>query len=194
MITFPQRLIEMNLNYDYVLEFAKKKHEGQFRADGVTPYICHPMLVAKLIKQYKKSKNIDAIIAAALLHDTLEDTYTSYRELIDNFGEMVASIVIELTTADYMADQVGKANYLKTRMCIMSPYAFVIKLCDRLANIMDSKNLVIEKQIKLKKETIEILDYLEKNKELTPTQKILFAKIREELNKMDFTNDLSQNS
>lgn len=184
----------MNLNYDYVLEFAKKKHEGQFRADGVTPYICHPMLVAKLIKQYKKSKNIDAIIAAALLHDTLEDTYTSYRELIDNFGEMVASIVIELTTADYMADQVGKANYLKTRMCIMSPYAFVIKLCDRLANIMDSKNLVIEKQMKLKKETIEILDYLEKNKELTPTQKILFAKIREELNKMDFTNDLSQNS
>lgn len=182
----------MNLNYDYVLEFAKKKHEGQFRADGKTPYICHPILVAELIKKYKKSKNIDAIVAAALLHDTLEDTYTSYRELVDNFGEMVASMVIELTTADYMADSVGKANYLKTRMCIMSPYAFVIKLCDRLANIMDSNNLTIEKQIKLKKETIEILDYLEENKELTPTQTFLFAKIREELGQMRLPNSTSE--
>lgn len=180
----------MNLDYDYVLQFAKKKHEGQYRADGITPYINHPILVAELIKKYKKSKNIDAIVAAALLHDTLEDTFTSYRELIDCFGEMVASMVIELTTADYMCDLVGKANYLKTRMCIMSPYAFMIKLCDRLANIMDSNNLSRSRRIKLKNETIEILAYLEEYKTLTPSQQNLIDKIKEELQFMDITHEI----
>lgn len=174
----------MNLDYNYVLDFATRKHAGQYRADGITPYICHPIKVAELVKQYKKSSKIEHIIAAALLHDTLEDTYTSYRELIDNFGELVASIVIELTTADYMSDLVGKANYLKTRMCIMSPYALVVKLADRLANILDSDNLTIEKQKKLKSDTIEIVDYLEENRELTNSQKTLIAEIRNQLSKM----------
>ncbi len=174
----------MNLDYDYVLKYATQKHAGQFRADGVTPYICHPIKVAELVKQYKKSSKLDHIIAAALLHDTLEDTYTSYRELIDNFGEIVASIVIELTTADYMSDLVGKSNYLKTRMCIMSPYALVVKLADRLANILDSYNLTPEKRVKLKMDTIEIVDYLEKNRELTNSQKTLIAEIRVQLDKM----------
>lgn len=157
----------MNLDYDNVLEFATKKHAGQFRADGMTPYIVHPILVAKLVKQYKPySKNIDALVAAALLHDTLEDTYTSYRELCDNFGEMVASIVIELTTADSLSHFMGKANYLKTRMAIMSTYALLVKLCDRMANLTDMYNFSIGKRKKLVAETIEILNYVSANREL----------------------------
>lgn len=159
----------MDLSYDHVLEFARKKHAGQFRADGVTPYINHPILVANLIKKYKPySKNIDALVASALLHDTLEDTYTSYRELFDNFGEMVASIVIELTTADSLSHFIGKANYLKTRMAIMSTYALMVKLCDRMANLMDMQNLFKDKQKKLVKETKEILDYVVENRVLRP--------------------------
>ena len=159
----------MNLNYDYVLYFARTKHEGQYRADGITPYINHPILVAELVKKYKPySKNIDSLVASALLHDTLEDTYTSYLELMDNFGEMVASIVIELTTADSLSHFMGKANYLKTRMAIMSTYALFVKLCDRMANIMDMGNLTVEKRNKLVNETIEILDYVAKNRELRP--------------------------
>ena len=167
----------MNLDYDYVLNYAKNKHAGQFRADGITPYIEHPIKVAEIVKKYKKSKNIQAIVAACLLHDTLEDTYTSYKELQDMFGVMVASMVMEVTTATYMPLLMGKGNYLKHKMKEMSPYALVIKLADRLANLYDCDSLPKEKRIKLVKDTDEIVDFLELNRELTVAQKDLINEI-----------------
>lgn len=175
----------MNLDYDYVLDFARKKHEGQFRADGVTPYINHPIRVAELVKKYKISRNIESIVAAALLHDTLEDTYTSYKELKDEFGEMVASMVMEVTTASYVPILVGKGNYLKTKMLNMSPYALVIKLADRLSNLMDAASLPDERRQKLIWDTNEIVDYLETNKELTNAQHNLILAIKNELKRLE---------
>lgn len=171
----------MNLDYDYVLNFAKQKHLGQFRKDGVTPYINHPIMVAELIKKYKKSRNIDAIVAAALLHDTLEDTYTSYRELEDNFGEMVASMVMEVTTASYMPQLVGKGNYLKHKMIDMSNYSLCIKLADRLANLIDAKTLTDKQKQKLIFDTYEIVEYLEEKRELTVAQIDLISAIKQQL-------------
>ena len=175
----------MNLDYNFVLNFAAKKHEGQFRADGVTPYIEHPIKVAKLIKKYKKSRNIDAIVAAALLHDTLEDTYTSYRELVDNFGEIVASLVMEVTTASYMPHLVGKGNYLKHKMIDMSNYSLCIKLADRLANLMDAGSLPDERKQKIIFDTYEIVEYLEEKRQLTDAHKALIEAIKTELKKLE---------
>ena len=171
----------MNLDYDYVLAFATKKHEGQFRKDGVTPYINHPIAVAEIVKKYKKSKNIDAIVAVALLHDTLEDTYTSYRELKEEFGDMVASMVLEVTSAKVITTLLGKGRYLKHKMKWMSPYAFVIKLADRLANLRDCKSLSKDKKDELVKETNEIIEFLEKEREITETQKNLINAIKDEI-------------
>lgn len=171
----------MNIEYNNVLNFASEKHSGQYRADGVTPYINHPILVAELVKQYKQSKNIDAIVAAALLHDTLEDTYTSYRELVDNFGEMVASMVMEVTNASYVPYLVGKDQYLKNKMLVMSNYALVIKLADRLANVIDCKTLSKERKERLTLDTNEIIKCLEDNRKLTSAQINLINKIKEEL-------------
>ena len=173
------------IDYNEVLEFAKKKHEGQFRADGVTPYINHPIMVAEIVRKYKPSKNIDSIVAAALLHDTLEDTYTSYRELVDKFGEMVASMVMEVTSASYMAHMVGKGEYLAKKMHAMSEYALVIKLADRLANIIDSKSLSNERREKIKDDTIVILDYLEKNRRLTVPEQNIIKEIKKHLNEFE---------
>ncbi len=180
----------MNLDYDYVLNFATKKHAGQTRADGVTPYINHPILVADLLKKYKKSRNIDAIVAAALLHDTLEDTYTSYRELEDNFGEMVASMVMEVTTASYMPQLIGKGNYLKHKMIDMSNYSLCIKLADRLANLIDAKTLSEDKKQKLVFDTYEIIEYLEEKRELTIAQIDLIGAIKQELAKLNNAKDM----
>ena len=175
----------MDWNYDDVVKFATVKHAGQFRADGITPYINHPLKVAELVKQYKISKNIDLIMAAAILHDTLEDTYTSYRELEDNFGEIVASMVMEVTSASYMPKLVGKGSYLKEKMCMMSNYALVIKLADRLANIIDSKNLSTERYEKTKFDTIEILEYLESKRTLTVAQIDLCNAIKKQIEAND---------
>ena len=175
----------MNLDYDYVLAFATKKHEGQFRKDGKTPYINHPIAVAEIVKKYKKSKNIDAIVASALLHDTLEDTYTSYRELKEEFGEMVASMVLEVTSAKVITTLLGKGRYLKHKMKWMSPYAFVIKLADRLANLRDSSSLPESKRKELIEETKEIIDFLEKERDLTETQKNLIEAIKDEIKKIE---------
>ena len=167
--------------YDDVLKFVTKKHAGQFRADGVTPYIQHPIRVAELVVKYKKSRNIDQIVAAALLHDVLEDTYTSYKELQDCFGEMIASMVMEVTTASYMPVLVGKSNYLKHKMLDMSPYALVIKLADRLSNLMDCKSLPKEKVEKLIIDTEEIIDFLEENRVLTVAQRDIVEEMKSQI-------------
>ena len=167
--------------YEDVLNFATKKHAGQFRRDGVTPYIKHPIKVAELVVKYKKSRNIDQIVAAALLHDVLEDTYTSYKELQDSFGEMVASMVMEVTTASYMPVLVGKSNYLKHKMLDMSPYALVIKLADRLANLYDLVNLPSNRREKTIADTKDIVKFLEENRNLTEAQKEIIAEIKNQL-------------
>lgn len=98
------------------INFADKKHKGTLRDDG-TPYITHPLKVAEFVKKFKVSKNASMLYMAAVLHDTLEDTYTSYRELCETFSEEVASIVMELSTAKFAplwisGGEGGKAEYL----------------------------------------------------------------------------------
>ena len=171
----------MNLDYGYVLDFATKKHQGQFRADNVTPYIEHPKKVAELVQIFKSSKQMDVLVAAALLHDTIEDTYTSYKELEDNFGEAVASLVLELTTASYFCRMMGKAKYLERKMANMSSYALVVKLADRLANVMDGVNLTLEKQKELYSQTKQIIRYLKFHRKLTASHKRLIKAIKKEL-------------
>ena len=90
---------------------------------------------------------------------------------------MVASMVMEVTTATYMPVLMGKGNYLKHKMKEMSPYALVIKLADRLANLIDCKNLNKDRRLKLVKDTDEIIDFLERNRELTIAQRNLMAEI-----------------
>ena len=158
-------------------EFAEKKHRGQFRVDGVTPYIDHPVRVGRLIEKFKLSNHQDWLIAAALLHDTLEDTYTSYKELSDEFGEVVASLVMELTTAKYVPKIVGKEIYLAQKMQFMTPYALDIKLADRFDNLCDMKHMPQEKRDRIFKETIFISKYLKEHRELSTTQKVFLELI-----------------
>lgn len=168
------------------LKFAKEKHEGQFRADKKTPYITHPMRVAKILKKFKKSHRIDELVAAALLHDTLEDTETGINELRENFGETVALLVIELTNNPLEIQKLGKTKYFCKKLSSsdeISSWALAIKLADRLDNISDLKNLPKSKKwVKAyKKQTEDILVYLEKNRILTNTHKKLIAEIRKKL-------------
>ena len=162
------------------LEFAKKAHLNQIRADG-SPYINHPINVAKNVKKYIKSEELDNLIICALLHDTIEDTNTTYYDIADNFGYFVASIVLELTTDKDMKNLLGKTRYLQIKMKNMTNFALNIKLCDRLNNVMDLESATEKFKEKYTIETIEIMSYLISNRKLTQTQIDLISLINSEI-------------
>ena len=164
------------------LNYATQAHSKQTRSDG-EPYIGHPVRAANTIKQYKQSHNIDAIIAAAYLHDTIEDTDTTHEALHDLFGGLVASLVLELTSDLEQIKKVGKKEYLAKKMAYdMSSYGLVIKLADRLDNVKDIATAKTpEWRAKYKAETEHILDYIEKNRVLSGTHKKLVDLIRNKL-------------
>ena len=174
--------LDKEIDLEEVLRFATEKHKGQKRDDG-NDYITHPIRVAKLVDNFKakNSANREVLLAAAFLHDTLEDTDTSYKELATKFGEVVASLVLELTTAKYACHTIGKSQYLAEKMQHMTSYALTIKLADRLDNIMDLKGCRIEKQTKMINDTIYILNYLEKNRKLTKPQIAISNAIKDKI-------------
>ncbi len=75
---------------DRAIGFASKEHDGQYRKSGAIPYIAHPMGVATILLQMGCRQEV---IAAALLHDLVEDTRVTLQEICEQFGEEVADIV-----------------------------------------------------------------------------------------------------
>lgn len=161
-------------------EFATKKHSGQTRRDG-TPYIRHPERVAGYVEQFKKSHKINHLKAAAYLHDTLEDTETTYEELKAEFGELISSLVKELTSDKEQSKAIGKAAYLANKMKNMTDWGLVLKLSDRRDNVDDLKTADEKFRVRYKKETEIILDTLKKERKLTATQKRIVVEIEKKL-------------
>jgi guanosine-3',5'-bis(diphosphate) 3'-pyrophosphohydrolase len=120
------------------IAFAMEAHKSQVRAVSGLPYIVHPIEVYSICKKYKESHMIDDICAAAILHDTLEDTSTLYVDLVLEFGDLVASLVAELTTNIAECALMGKLDYINKKLENMSSWALVIKLADMLANVTDN--------------------------------------------------------
>lgn len=117
--------------------FAADKHRDQ-RRKGVrnTPYINHPLEVAERLNRIG---GIDdpVILAAAILHDTIEDTETTHGELERVFGHGIADLVAELS------DEAGLTWQERKRLEIehashISPTAKVIKLADKTCNVVDT--------------------------------------------------------
>ena len=169
---------------DKALEFARKKHKGQMRKNN-TPveYITHPINVANLVKKYANNKeNIDDLVSSAYLHDTLEDTNTTYKELICNFGNLISNLVKELTNNDVLKKEMGKTKYLSMKMTSMSDDALIIKLCDRLDNVSslyDTNKAFIDKYLR---ETISILNYIIDNRSLNAIHLNIISDINKEVN------------
>ena len=155
------------------IQFASEKHKNQVRRGSGLPYVTHPIIVSELIRKYKgNSVNIEALICAALLHDTLEDTDTNYHEIERLFGTLVASLVFELTSDEVAIEKMGKNEYLMQKMVTMSSYGLVCKLCDRLSNIIDgpTDNYL--------KDTRKMMEYIYDNrKDITETQKDIMLDI-----------------
>jgi (p)ppGpp synthase/HD superfamily hydrolase len=159
-----------------IIAFAAQKHEGQVRKLSQDPYIVHPVNVANILTALNEQ---DELVKAAYLHDTLEDTDTTFEELIEKFGEKVAGLVKELTSDRSAVKEVGKAQYLTEKMNNMSIEALTIKLADRLDNVSDLNDSDIEFTQRYLKETEFIMAHLKRK--LNKNQRRLYNLIIERI-------------
>jgi (p)ppGpp synthase/HD superfamily hydrolase len=120
-----------------VIAFATQRHGEQKRKYTNVPHITHPLRVASLVKSTGAPGHV---VAAAVLHDVLEDTPTTHAELVHHFGPDVADLVQELTDV-YVAGSGGNRAQRKAkeaeRLGKASPHAQTIKLADLIDNARD---------------------------------------------------------
>lgn len=115
--------------------FATQRHAGQVRKYTDEPYIVHPKEVMELVRDY--SKHSLEMLAAAWLHDTLEDTATTLRELVYEFGLTTAMMVDDLTDGYTSPEWGNRANrkYLECeRLSQVSAETQTVKLADLISN------------------------------------------------------------
>ncbi len=118
------------------LAFAAEKHRRQRRKDvEASPYINHPIALAHLLATTGRITDL-VVLQAAALHDTLEDTDTRFEELVERFGERVASVVAEVTDDKALPKATRKAHQVE-HASHKSPEAALVKLADKTCNLRD---------------------------------------------------------
>ena len=138
--------------------FCISAHAGQQRKDGAA-YHTHPQAVAELLRSY--GVDDPEILAAAYLHDVLEDTAVCREELVERFGEPVTRLVEELTSMDYPGRTFEqKHRDLAEEARGMSDRAKMIKLADRMHNLYTMGAWPLERQRRYAQATRNLLDAL----------------------------------
>jgi guanosine-3',5'-bis(diphosphate) 3'-pyrophosphohydrolase len=116
--------------------FAAHKHRDQRRKDkDASPYINHPIQLATVLWE-EGGVHDPEVIAAALLHDTLEDTETTWQELRGVFGEEIADVVLEVTDTKWIKKALRKRLQV-ARAAHSSENAKLVKLADKICNLRD---------------------------------------------------------
>lgn len=118
--------------------FAARKHHGQLRKDGRTPYFAHVVRVAFTTSALFGCTD-PAAIAAALAHDLIEDTTTDYEDLEDRFGTAVADMVVALTKNMSLPEPARERDY-EARLAKADWRVRLVKLADAYDNVIDSDN------------------------------------------------------
>ncbi|MCA3660144.1 MAG: bifunctional (p)ppGpp synthetase/guanosine-3',5'-bis(diphosphate) 3'-pyrophosphohydrolase, partial [Methylobacterium sp.] len=143
------------LNRAYV--YAMKAHGSQKRASG-DPYFSHPLEVAAILTELRVD---DETIAAAMLHDTIEDTETTRTDIESRFGDDIATLVEGLTKIkklDLVSKKAAQAENLRKMLLAVAEDARVllVKLADRLHNMRTLHYVPPDKRARIAEETLEI--------------------------------------
>ena len=137
--------------------YGMQMHDGQFRKSG-EPYFTHPVAVAAILTEQNLD---DATIVTALLHDTIEDTKSTYTEIERLFGHEIAELVdgvTKLTNLQLSSAQNEQAENFRKLFMAMSRdlRVILVKLADRLHNMRTIKSMRAEKQVQKSRETMDI--------------------------------------
>jgi GTP pyrophosphokinase len=138
-------------------DFSTEHHAGQKRLTG-EPYIRHPLAVAELLAELEVD---DATLAAALLHDVVEDTPAETATLAAKFGDEIALLVegvTKLSRIDFRTSRQHQAANLRRMLLAMARDLRVIlfKLADRLHNMQTLKALPVDRRKAVAEETVQI--------------------------------------
>lgn len=147
------------------LDFAQEAHKEQFRKSGES-YIVHPVLVASIVASITGG---EAMVIAALLHDVVEDTHITIEDVARDYGVDVAHLVEGLTKIDMIrdaqlipsnSDEKLVASALSFRKMLIASIedvrVLVVKLCDRLHNMLTLEALSEAKQHRIAEETLVV--------------------------------------
>src|SRR5579862_3397713 len=140
-----------------VYEVADAAHEGQRRASGES-YIEHPLAVAGILADLEMDRQT---IAAALLHDVVEDTSITSEQVSEQFGAEIAHLVegvTKLTRIPYQSKEDAQVENLRKMFLAMAKdiRVIIIKLADRLHNMRTLASLPPAKQQTIARETLDI--------------------------------------
>lgn len=118
---------------DFAYAYAKDAHEGQVRRYTNEPYITHPVAVAKIVQSVTEDCDM---VAAAILHDVLEDTPKTYDDILNKFGFRCAQFVLELTEFSVESDgnRTIRKELDKRYLSRTSAQTKTIKLADCIHN------------------------------------------------------------
>jgi len=154
-----------NIKIEKALEFAKEAHKGQYRKSG-EPYIIHPILVAA-ITAYVTAE--EEMVMAALLHDVAEDTSFTIEDIKSRFGQNVADLVegltkiVEIRSEELIpstSDEKLITSALSFRKMLIASIkdvrVLIVKLCDRLHNMLTLDALPPNKQKRIAEETLVV--------------------------------------
>lgn len=138
-------------------EFAELHHRPQKRSSG-EPYIIHPINVAATLIKLKM--DLDSI-CGGLLHDVVEDCDVSEQDIVDNFGEGIATIVIgctKISKIKFKTKEESQAENFRKMVVAMAKdiRVIIVKLADRMHNMLTLQYVSKEKQVKKAQETLDI--------------------------------------
>ena len=144
--------------FDKAVSFATKAHGDQKRKYTDEPYITHPLAVAELVKQTEN--HTKEMLAAAVLHDVLEDTPTHPTEIFNEFGPIVFKYVLELTEKPREGNRASRKAFERERLSSVGAPAQTIKLADLIhnsASITEYDPSFAKVYMKEKKSLLEVL-------------------------------------
>ncbi|MEL7298490.1 MAG: bifunctional (p)ppGpp synthetase/guanosine-3',5'-bis(diphosphate) 3'-pyrophosphohydrolase, partial [Pseudomonadota bacterium] len=149
----PEQVQEVMLAY----EFGAAAHHGQKRKSG-QPYISHPVAVATILADMRMDHET---IAAAILHDVIEDTDAAADVLEEKFGKAVRTLVDGVTKLDQVQfksrAEAQASSFRKMLLAMIEDIRVIlVKLADRLHNMRTLESMPVEKQRRIARETLEI--------------------------------------